>query len=99
MAYNTARATESAGMAIFLYRSFTNAAEDGSEVPCFSSDSTAPGEMIVHRRLATGAEDERGESEAAISGAVEEPHAGIGTHATLRRRFLVFRRQPIWVRE
>jgi hypothetical protein len=49
MAYSTARATESAGMAIFLYRSFTNSAEDGSEVPFFSSDSTAPGEMIVHR--------------------------------------------------
>src|SRR4029077_17016065 len=28
---------------------FRNAAEDGSEVPFLSSDSTAPGEMIVHR--------------------------------------------------
>src|SRR5471030_540621 len=49
MAYSTARATESAGIAIFLYRSVKNAAEDGSEVPFFSSDSTAPGEMIVQR--------------------------------------------------
>src|SRR5258707_15558038 len=42
---------DSAGIAQALYIALTASEEAGSELSCFSSESTAPGDMIVQRIL------------------------------------------------
>jgi hypothetical protein len=50
--------------------------------------------MVVDGGLRAGRDDQRRESETAITGAIEKPGADPGTHASIRGRFLILLGKP-----